>query len=83
VLLPSTPRLHTPAVLAHLLPPTATLRLSLSEVRLLLRAVLPLPHLDVPAALALVAYQQRHKAAAYRSHRARRLRQLASLANPP
>ena len=37
------------------------------------------PVLDVAAALALVAYQQRHKTAAYRSHRKRRLLALQAL----
>ena len=60
------------------LPPVAV-RVSLAEARLLLRALLPLPALDVAAALALVAYQQRHKAAAYRSHRQRRLQALMAL----
>jgi len=66
-----------------LLTPTPLLRLSLAEVRVLLRAVLPLPPLDVPAALALVLYQQQRKASAYRSHRKRRLHQLEALAQPP
>jgi len=39
--------------------------------------VLPLPALDVPRALALLAYHQRRKAAAYRAHRKRRLASLA------
>jgi hypothetical protein len=60
------------------LPPRAV-RVSLAEARLLLRALLPLPPLDVAAALALVAYQQRHKTAAYRSHRKRRLLALQAL----
>jgi DDE superfamily endonuclease len=60
------------------LPPRA-LRVSLAEARLLLRALLPLPPLDVAAALALVAYQQRRKTAAYRSHRTRRLLALYAL----
>ena len=38
------------------LPPVAV-RVSVAEARLLLRAVLPLPVLDVTAALELVAYQ--------------------------
>jgi hypothetical protein len=59
------------------------LRLSLAEVRFLLRSVLPLPPFDAAAALALLAYQQRRKAIAYRSHRARRLRQLEGLSQPP
>jgi len=62
---------------AHL-PPRAV-RISVAEARLLLRALLPLPVLDVAAALTLVAYQQRHKTAAYRSHRKRRLLALQAL----
>jgi hypothetical protein len=60
------------------LPPRAV-RVSLAEARVLLRALLPLPVLDVAAALALVAYQQRHKTAAYRSHRKRHLHALQAL----
>ena len=60
------------------LPPRAV-RVSLAEARLLLRALLPLPVRDVAAVLALVAYQQRHKTAAYRSHRKRRLLALHAL----
>jgi hypothetical protein len=60
------------------LPPVAV-RLSLAEVQGLLRALLPLPGWDVAAALAWVAYQQRRKTAAYRSHRQRRLRDLMAL----
>jgi hypothetical protein len=56
-----------------LLTPTPLLRLSLAEVRVLLRAVLPLPPINVAAALALVLYHQQRKAVAYRSHRKRRL----------
>ena len=54
-------------------------RLSLTEVGALLRALLPLPAWDVAAALAWVAYQQRRKTAAYRSHRKRRLLALQAL----
>ena len=54
-------------------------RVSLAEARVLLRALLPLPVWDVAAALAWVAYQQRHKTAAYRSHRKRRLLALQAL----
>jgi hypothetical protein len=43
------------------------------QIRLLLRVTLPQPVFDQAAALALINYQQRHKQAAYRSHRARRL----------
>ena len=70
--------LDTPAAWARLTP-TPVLRLSLAEIRFLLRAVLPLPPFTVAAALALLAYQQRRKATAYRSHRKRRLRQLEAL----
>ena len=60
----------------RLLPP-ASLRLpSLPQVRQLLRALLPLPCFDLAAALALVAYQQRHNIAAYRSHRKRTFQRL-------
>ena len=59
--------------------PPVPVRLSLAEVRELLRALLPLPLWDVAAALAWVAYQQRRKTAAYRSHRKRRLRDLMAL----
>jgi len=58
-------------------PPLPFLPLSLADARLLLRALLPLPVLDVPRALALLAYQQRRKTAAYRAHRKRRLAALA------
>jgi len=61
---------------ALLLPPLPV-GLSVAEVRVLLRALLPLPVLDPSAALAWLAYQQRRKLAAYRSHRQRRLRRLA------
>ena len=59
-----------------LLPPRPV-GLSVAEVRVLLRALLPLPALEPVAALAWLAYQQRRKLAAYRSHRQRRLRRLA------
>ncbi len=59
-----------------LLPPRPV-GLSVAEVRLLLRALLPLPVLDPAAAPAWLAYQQRRKLAAYRSHRHRRLQRLA------
>ena len=65
-------RLAPGADLGPALPPVAV-RVSLAEVRLVLRALLPLPALTVTAVLALIAYQQRHKTAAYRSHRKRRL----------
>jgi hypothetical protein len=54
-------------------------RVSLAAARRRLSALLPLPVWDVAAALALVAYQQRHKTAADRSHRQRRLLALQAL----
>lgn len=63
---------------AALLPPMAV-RISLAEVGGLLRALLPLPGWNVAAALAWVAYQQRRKTAAYRSHRLRKLFDLMAL----
>ena len=68
-------RLGAAAAMPACLPPVAV-RVSLAEVGLLLRALLPLPVWDVAAALAWLAYQQRRKAAAYRSHRARKLLEL-------
>jgi len=62
--------------LAVFLPPLPV-GLSVAEVRVLLRALLPLPVLDPSAALAWLAYQQRRKLAAYHSHRRRRIRRLA------
>ena len=59
--------------------PARPVRVSLAEARALLRALLPLPTLDVAAALAWVADQQRRKTAAYRSHRKRRLLALQAL----
>ena len=56
-----------------------SLPLSVAQVRLLLQVVLPQPVLDLPAVLDLIAYQQRHKHAAYRSHRKRLLAQLQNL----
>ena len=67
---------RSPGQWALLLPPQRV-GLSVTEVRVLLRALLPLPTFDAPAALAWLAYQQRRKLAAYRSHRRRRLRRLA------
>ena len=55
------------------------LPLSVAQVRLLLQAVLPQPVLDLPAVLALIAYQQRRNYAAYCSHRKRLLAQLQAL----
>ena len=73
MLLPPT---ATAAQLDRLLPP-APRTLSRAQVRVLLRACLPLPILDRAQALALLRYHQRHKHTAYRAHRARRLRWLA------
>jgi hypothetical protein len=53
------------------------LPLSLRSVRFLLQVTLPQPVLDLPAALALLAYQHQRQVAAYRSHRTRVLAQLA------
>ncbi len=62
------------------LPPPQPVLLSPMQIRLLLRVVLPQPVFDHAAVLRLIAYQQRHKQAAYQSHRRRRLRQaLAAL----
>ncbi len=65
---------EVPSLDSHL-----SLPLSVAQVRLLLQVVLPQPVLDLPAVLALIAYQQRHKYAAYRSHRKRLLAQLQGL----
>ena len=53
--------------------------MSLAQVRMLLRALLPQPVFDRAAVLALISYQQRRAAAAYQSHRKRHLRQLDGL----
>jgi hypothetical protein len=65
---------EVPSLDSHLCLP-----LSVAQVRLLLKVVLPQPVLDLPAVLALIAYQQRHKHAAYYSHRKRLLAQLQGL----
>ena len=75
---PSTVCLDRPQAWRELAPVTE-IRLSLDQVSRLLRAVLPQPTFDGPAALALLQYQQRRKTAAYRSHRKRRLRRLDEL----
>ncbi len=76
---PTTTRpLPTPAELASL-DAHASLPLSVAQVRLLLQVALPQPMLDLPAALALIAYQQRHNYSAYCSHRKRLLAQLQGL----
>ncbi len=64
------------------LPPAPCVRLSLRQVRRLLCAALPLPTLDAPAVLELLAYQQQHNTAAYCSHRRRRLRLLLATGPP-
>jgi hypothetical protein len=61
------------------LDPHPSLPLSVAQVRLLLQAVLPQPLRDLPAVLDLIAYQQRHKHAAYYSHRKRLLAHLQGL----
>ena len=53
------------------------LPLSLRTVRFLLQVALPQPTLDLPAALALLAYQHQRQVAAYCSHRKRLLSCLA------
>jgi hypothetical protein len=58
-------------------PPLAVLPLSLRALRFLLRVTLPQPALDLPAALAHLAYQHQRQVASYRSHRTRLLAQLA------
>ena len=65
---------EVPGLDAHL-----SLPLSVAQLRLLLQVVLPQPVLDLPAVWELIAYQQRHKYAAYRSHRKRLLAQLQGL----
>jgi hypothetical protein len=52
---------------------------SRAQVRLLLQVMLSQPVLDLPAVLDLIAYQQRHKYAAYRSLSLRLLAQLQGL----
>jgi len=64
------------------LTPLTRLPRSLADVRFLLQAALPQPVLDVPAALALLAYQHQREVAAYRSHRQRLLAPLTQLARP-
>ena len=71
-----------PAGVVTALSADTTVRLSLRQVRRLLAAALPLPTLDAAAVLALLTYQQQHKAAAYRSHRRRKLRLLLSRGPP-
>ena len=69
------------AHLAEQLPEQAS-RISVAQVRRLVMGVLPLPPQDAEAALALVAYYQRHKEAAYRSARRHTLAALEQ-ARPP
>lgn len=80
---PDSDRVSEPASLGQTLPPTQAVQLSLAQVRRLLRVILPLPSIDLEATLALLCYQQRHKAASYRSHRKRRLQRLADLSPRP
>ena len=61
------------------LAPATEVTLSLAQVRMVLRALLPQPVFDLSAALALLSYHQRRKAASYRSHRKRTLRPLDEL----
>jgi hypothetical protein len=61
------------------LPEREQIPLSVAQIRLLLQVALPLPVLDIPAALALIAYQQQHKLAAYRAHRKRIMKRLLAL----
>ena len=64
---------------ALLLPAREQIPLSVTQIRLLLQVALPLPVLDIPAALTLIAYQQRQKFATYRSHRKRIMKRLMAL----
>lgn len=67
--------------IAAQLPPT-TVRISVAEVRQLLRAGLPLPVWNMAAALAWLSYQQRHKAAAYGAARNRTIQTLEQARAP-
>ena len=70
--------LPTPTEVLNLDAPPS-LPLSVTQVRLLLQVALPQPVLDLPAALTLISYQQRHNYAAYCSHRKRLLARLQGL----
>lgn len=67
--------------LAEQLPEHAS-RISVAQVRRLVMGVLPLPPRDAVAVVALVAYYQRHKEAAYRAARKHTLAALEQ-ARPP
>jgi hypothetical protein len=53
------------------------------QIRLLLRATLPQPVLDLTATLDVINYQQRHKQRAYVAHRDRRLPRAHHALAPP
>jgi hypothetical protein len=78
--LPTNPALALPTTASlDQLSPRPPIGLSVAQVRRLLAAVLPQPLLEIAAVLQLIAYQQRRKRAAYRSHRKRRLATLYAL----
>jgi hypothetical protein len=53
--------------------------LTLPQAIVLLKAVLPQPKVDLETTVEIVNYYQRHHAAAYRSHRKRRLHKFNQL----